>query len=115
MGRVWDALKRDSSESSESASARAVPIEDAGPMLAEPEEIPFIEVGPCKSIEASPSVLAGTANGQRPLAGDKRTNRRSPTIQQMNVPFRAVFLAAPETEAETPQTDLAGCIVAADQ
>ncbi|MHB1423062.1 MAG: P-loop NTPase family protein [Gemmataceae bacterium] len=34
------------------------PTEDVEPMLAAAEEIPFIEVGPRKSMEASPSVLA---------------------------------------------------------
>jgi hypothetical protein len=75
-------------------------------MLVEAEEIPFIEVGPKKSIEASPSVLAyerkkeqgGRKADDAPVAPTKKAAPRS-------VPFRSVFLAAPETETETQETD----------
>jgi hypothetical protein len=108
MGRTWNALKRDSVVPSETEPSCALPgpAEDAEPMLVDPEEIPFIEVGPKKSIEASPSVLAyenkkeqaGRKPADAPLAPSKPPAPRK-------VSFRAVFLASPETEAETPQSD----------
>ena len=63
MGRMLDALRRTDGVLSEAEQPRSsmpalVPITDAEPMLVAPDEIPFIEVGPCKSMEASPSVLA---------------------------------------------------------
>jgi hypothetical protein len=108
MGRTWNALKRDTSVADETEPKRAAPgpAEDAEPMLVDVVEIPFIEVGPKKSMEASPSVLAygkkteqgGSRPTDAPVAPSKTTARRG-------VPFRAVFLAAPETEAETHETD----------
>jgi hypothetical protein len=103
MGRTWNALRRDTVVPSETEPSRALPgpAEDAEPMLVEIEEIPFIEVGPKKSMEASPSVLAyerkkeqgGGNSHDAPLAPSKTARRRS-------VPFRSVFLASPEAEAE---------------
>ena len=103
MGRTWEALRRDSSitNEAESSCAQPGPADDAEPMLVDAEEIPFIEVGPKKSMEASPSVLAyenkkepaGRKSAEAPLVPSKATAPRS-------VPFRAVFLAAPETEEE---------------
>lgn len=59
MGRMLDALRRADGMQSEAEQPRAAsPASDAEPMLVETEEIPFIEVGPRKSLEASPSVLA---------------------------------------------------------
>ncbi len=63
MGRMLDALRRTDGVPNETEQTRStmpalVPIADAEPMLVAPDEIPFIEVGPCKSMEASPSVLA---------------------------------------------------------
>jgi Mrp family chromosome partitioning ATPase len=63
MGRMLDALRRANhpqSETDEQPSAKPLTIAalDAEPMLVGDEEIPFIEVGPRKSMEASPSVLA---------------------------------------------------------
>lgn len=52
MGRMLDALRR------ADAAPAIQQADDAEPMLVETEEIPFIEVGPRKSLEASPSVLA---------------------------------------------------------
>jgi hypothetical protein len=108
MGRTWNALRRDAVVPSETEPSPALPgpAEDAEPMLVDAEEIPFIEVGPKKSMEASPSVLAyekkkeqgGSKTADAPLAPSKaRTQRR--------VPFRSVFLAAPETETDTQETD----------
>jgi Mrp family chromosome partitioning ATPase len=62
MGRILDALKRADSTRGEvgrqpSAAPTVVPIPRVEEVVAE-EEIPFIEVGPHKSMEASPSVLA---------------------------------------------------------
>jgi Mrp family chromosome partitioning ATPase len=63
MGRMLDALRRADNVPSESEQPRGnvpalTPIADEEPMLVAPDEIPFIEVGPRKSMEASPSVLA---------------------------------------------------------
>jgi Mrp family chromosome partitioning ATPase len=62
MGRILDALTRADDIPSETEQPRATPpsapAEDAQPLFVENEEIPFIEVGPRKSMEASPSVLA---------------------------------------------------------
>ncbi|HTU92903.1 MAG TPA: hypothetical protein VMF69_22675 [Gemmataceae bacterium] len=80
-------------------------------MLTETEEIPFIEVGPQKSMEASPSVMACIPNVAAPslaLRACKEPSLRAcekSAASPRSVPFRAVFLASPETEPETPQTD----------
>ena len=62
MGRILDALTRADNTVGEAEQPRATPpsasAEDAQSLLVEAEEIPFIEVGPRKSMEASPSVLA---------------------------------------------------------
>jgi hypothetical protein len=103
MGRMWDALRRGCNVPSQSESSRATANEDAEPMLVEPEEIPFIEVGPRKSVEASPSVLA--YEEKKDKGGAKRQDTRlssSEATAPRRVPFRAVFLAAADTEAETP-------------
>jgi hypothetical protein len=120
MGRMWKALNRGDNAVREMEEERTKPspLVDAEPMLVDAEEIPFIEVGPQKSMEASPSVLAcspairqsaavGTPtfsrtaqNGPARLAGPSET----PAMQR-SVPFRTVFLATPEMESETPQTD----------
>jgi hypothetical protein len=106
MGRTWNALRRDTVVPSETEPPCALPgpAEDAEPLLVEAEEIPFIEVGPKKSMEASPSVLAydrkkeqaGKKPHDAPLAPSKAAAPRS-------APFRSVFLAAPETEADTQE------------
>lgn len=104
MGRTWDALRHGGSTASntEQPAATPAPVEDEGPVLADAEEIPFIEVGPHKSMEASPSVLACSPN----VAGPSRTltNRKKTASAPQRVPLLTVFLAAPET----PQTDGAG-------
>lgn len=65
MGRMLDALRRAATGQGETDEQPAAPpltlaAADAEPILADVEEteIPFIEVGPHKSMEASPSVLA---------------------------------------------------------
>lgn len=117
MGRMWNALRRGSSATSETEEARAKPVrvEDAEPMLVVAEEIPFIEVGPHKSMEASPSVLAFSPTSRQPtvavvaarLAATEGPARLAGPTESAprTVPFRAVFLATPEMEAETPQND----------
>src|SRR5262245_56034766 len=64
MGRMLDALRRADNaqtETDEPRSARpsagAAPASEL-PLTGAEEEVPFIEVGPRKSMEASPSVLA---------------------------------------------------------
>src|SRR5579871_5366470 len=104
MGRTWNALRRDAVVPSESESPCSLPgpAEDAEPMLVEAEEIPFIEVGPKKSMEASPSVLAYERKKEQPERKVQATPLApSRTTAPRRVPFRSVFLAAPETETET--------------
>ncbi len=115
MGRMWNALRRGDTVPSESEEKRdrPAPIEDAEPLLVPEEEIPFIEVGPQKSFEASPSVLACSPAPRQSVS----TGRAAPTspvrlagstdaaATPRGVPFRTVFLATPEMEAETPQND----------
>jgi hypothetical protein len=120
MGRLWKALNRGDSAVGEieEARPRLAPLVDAEPMLVDAEEIPFIEVGPQKSIEASPSVLACSPtnrpsapsgagpSGRAEMDGQARLARPTETLPvPRSIPFRAVFLATPEMEADTPQTD----------
>lgn len=62
MGRILDVLSRADNTPVAAepprVTASSAPAEDSQPLLVEAEEIPFIEVGPRKSFEASPSVLA---------------------------------------------------------
>lgn len=94
---MWDALRRGGTTASDSDGPRTdpVPVEDEGPMLADAEEIPFIEVGPQKSMEASPSVLACSPNVASPTRAP-RTRDKSAPVPRI-VPFHSVFLVAPET------------------
>jgi hypothetical protein len=107
MGRMWDALRRDAGVASESEPSCALPpIEDAAPMFVEEEEIPFIEVGPRKSMEASPSVLAY----ERKKEQGERTIHEAPSAPSQppiprRLPFRAVFVAAADAEDDTPLKD----------
>jgi hypothetical protein len=78
-------------------------------MLVDTEEIPFIEVGPQRSVEASPSVLACSPAIRPSESTRKGAARRVGSTETLptpkSVPFRTVFLATPEMESETPQTD----------
>ncbi len=91
MGRVWDALRRDDIATVETDQSRAMssPIQDAEPMLAVTEEIPFIEVGPRKSMEASPSVLAYPSNAITPSLTLRAAT--TPDAEPRSVRFRAVL------------------------
>jgi Mrp family chromosome partitioning ATPase len=65
MGRMLDALRRadvapNDREQTRPRLSAVAPTTDAEPILVASEEIPFIEVGPRKSMEASASVLACT-------------------------------------------------------
>jgi Mrp family chromosome partitioning ATPase len=81
MGRMLDALRRPGD-----APARQ-PADDAEPMLVETEEIPFIEVGPRKSLEASPSVLACTPPAVPSLAlrADGRSHQPAAPTRESEV------------------------------
>lgn len=120
MGRMWDALRRGDSAPSESEDKRekAAPVVDAEPILVVAEEIPFIEVGPQKSFEASPSVLAcspasrqsasvevGAASRAAPQGPTSGAGPTETPPAPRSMPFRSVFLVTPEMEAETPQND----------
>lgn len=105
MGRTWNALRRDDIVESETEEPRTLvaPTEDAEPMLAATEEIPFIEVGPRKSMEASPSVLAFSPDVAVPSLSLRATAKRDE--ERLSVQFRAVpsrakrFSLAPELVA----------------
>jgi Mrp family chromosome partitioning ATPase len=89
MGRMLDALRRGDGGSSDIESARgtALSVADAEPILVATEEIPFIEVGPRKSMEASPSVLA-CAPAATPT---ERREESAPSLPALrNVQFRAL-------------------------
>ncbi len=120
MGRMWNALRRGDSTPSETEEKleRPAPIVDADPLLVETEEIPFIEVGPHKSIEGSPSVLACSPPQRQSVPTEVGVASRTTSVSPArlagptevppiprNMPFRTVFLATPEMEAETPQDD----------
>jgi Mrp family chromosome partitioning ATPase len=103
MGRTWDALRRDDIVSSETEQARVLPAptEDAEPMLAATEEIPFIEVGPRRSLEASPSVLAypaaasGEGRGARGEKEEPSSLATRPSLLATAEPRSVQFRAAP--------------------
>jgi hypothetical protein len=100
MGRTWDTLRREASLPREQEPLATLPAsaEDAGPLLVEAEEVPFIEVGPGKNIDASPSVLACERQQDKEKKKAQEVPLSSTTPRRRNVPFRAVFLAAPEIE-----------------
>lgn len=107
MGRMWNALRRGDSAAGtgEEEGKRPAPIVDAEPMLVATEEVPFIEVGPHKSMEASPSVLAcapSRALAEVPVRRIESSNAPTPP---RSAPFRAVFLATPEMETEALAND----------
>jgi Mrp family chromosome partitioning ATPase len=91
---MWDALRRDDIASNETEQPRVLPAptEDAEPMLAASEEIPFIEVGPRKSFEASPSVLAYPRDDSTPsltLQSRMKSDAEPRSVQFRAVPYRA--------------------------
>ncbi len=90
MGRMWDALRREdiATGESEQPRTRSSPTEDAEPILAATEEIPFIEVGPRKSMEASPSVLAYPSNVVPPSLTLR--SETIPVAQPRSVQFRSL-------------------------
>ncbi len=89
MGRVLDALRQAEAPHGEPERRPQPPAEASAPLLVDDaagEEIPFIEVGPCKSLEASPSVLACTPSAL--LAAGRAAPLAAPTPG--TVAFRAV-------------------------
>jgi Mrp family chromosome partitioning ATPase len=97
MGRMLDALRRADNaqtEVEEQSSARPLTIAaaDSEPMRAGDEEIPFIEVGPRKSMEASPSVLAcaPVSPPQAPFSQSSSAPRQEPLSVPRSVHFRAL-------------------------
>lgn len=81
MGRMLEALKRadDPQEAAPTVLRAVSDATDAEPMLVADEEVPFIEVGPHKSLEASPSVLACTPASPPPAHREEA--RPSPHIE----------------------------------
>jgi Mrp family chromosome partitioning ATPase len=90
MGRMWDALRREDIATGGIEPPRPLssPMEDAEPMLAATEEIPFIEVGPRKSMEASPSVLAYPSDSVIPSLTLR--SETIPVAQPRSVQFRSL-------------------------
>lgn len=94
MGRMWDALRRDdiAASATEQPRGMAAPTEDTETKITSTEEIPFIEVGPRKSMEASPSVLACSSDAARPsltLRAAAKPSAEPRSVQFRPVPIRA--------------------------
>src|SRR5689334_3789869 len=98
MGRMLDALRRANHAQAEaderpSTPPLAIAATDAEPMLAgDEEEVPFIEVGPRKSMEASPSVLAcaPVSSPRMPFPPPPVAPREEPPPAPRSVQFRAL-------------------------
>lgn len=95
MGRMLDALRRDHDAPNHRApvaapSSSVAALASDEPMLVDADEIPFIEVGPHKSMEASPSVLACAPASKSPLAEVSiPRNEAPPSLAALrNVQFR---------------------------
>lgn len=88
MGRMLDALKRAEDARAETdeqlAGTPMLVSSEKGETMADAEEVPFIEVGPRKSMEASPSVLACS-----PVASPF-SPRREPQPNPRNEPLLGV-------------------------
>ena len=98
MGRVLDTLRQAEAPHSE-PDLRPQPAEAPAPALglaegAEAEtEIPFIEVGPRKSLEASPSVLACTPSALLAAGSAAETPSPAPARPAAPTPGTVVFRA----------------------
>jgi Mrp family chromosome partitioning ATPase len=91
MGKVLEALKQADTSRRVTASARleneAARAEPSSPELVEPDtDVPFIEVGPHKSMDASPSVLA---TGPKPPPS--KTAAENGHHEQDAIPVRVVI------------------------
>jgi Mrp family chromosome partitioning ATPase len=132
MGRVLDALRQAEAPheqpercpppSAEAPAAAPLPPEDAGAA----EEIPFIEVGPRKSLEASPSVLACTPSAllaaqkaapapAAPAAGAVafRAVGRPAAACRSHIAPEVVTFHAPEQPVSVQYRDLLAAVAAA--
>jgi Mrp family chromosome partitioning ATPase len=58
MGRMFDVLRQSMHTPDDESSPLPAPADDDFVSDTAPEEVPFIEVGPARSLEASPTVLA---------------------------------------------------------
>ncbi|MGH7173306.1 MAG: CpsD/CapB family tyrosine-protein kinase [Gemmataceae bacterium] len=106
MGRILDALTHADNTAGEASQPRATPpnaaAEDAHPMCVAAEEIPFIEVGPRKSMEASPSVLAcSPASAALPLSRTALPAPRSEPPPSQPAPRSVRFQAVPGRAARS--------------
>ncbi len=128
MGRVLDALRQ--AEAPHGGAERRPPttaeLPGPAPLLAEDahpaEEIPFIEVGPRKSLEASPSVLACTPSAllaaQTPGAAASATVAfralgRPAAPSRSHIAPEVVAFHAPEQPASAQYRDLLAAVAAA--
>src|SRR5262245_34788783 len=91
MGRMLEALKR----------ADPLPVAPRPGADAPAEEIPFIEWGPRKSMEASPSVLAAPGPTQTPSAPAARVFRVADetAVALVAAPQGVAFRAAPAAKS----------------
>jgi Mrp family chromosome partitioning ATPase len=95
---MLDALRRANIPQAEADERPTAPLgiaaTDAEPMLVgeDEEEVPFIEVGPRKSMEASPSVLAcaSVSSPRLPLVPPPAVPRDEPPAAPVRVQFRAL-------------------------
>jgi Mrp family chromosome partitioning ATPase len=106
MGRILNALTRADNTPVEAEQLRATPpaapADDAQPSLVETEEIPFIEVGPRKSMEASPSVLAcPSAAPTLPLPAAPSPAPPSELLPNLPAPRSVQFRALPGRAARS--------------
>jgi Mrp family chromosome partitioning ATPase len=130
MGRVLDALRQGEAPHPEPGPRPQPAAAPApAPQLAEGEtEIPFIEVGPCKSLEASPSVLActpsallaarGAAESPAPPAAPPGTVAFRPLGRpaapcRSRIAAEVVAFHAPEQAAGAQYRDLLAAVTAA--
>lgn len=105
MGRILDVLSR---ADKKAVAAEPLPVtpsasaDDAQPLLVEMEEVPFIEVGPRKSMEASPSVLATSpAPLPLPLSTAPLAPSRSEPTTSLPAPRSVQFRALPGRSARS--------------
>src|SRR5690348_315959 len=104
MGRMLDSLRRTENGTSEVPSSSATEsttsiMTDAEPMLVSTEEIPFIEVGPRKSMEASPSVLACSPSNLAQYKGIPPSHPVGEPVHGIPAPRSVHFRAVPKTGA----------------
>src|SRR5262249_12234242 len=115
MGRMLDALRRADISQTETDEDQLAPpaggTADSEPLLVDAEEeIPFIEVGPRKSMEASPSVLACAPPSSPRMCPEAHTVPHGELPQSVPAPRSVHFRALPGRA--TPRARFAAELVA---